>query len=412
MARLLQEPKEEHLNYLRELIINTFSKPIVNTNDCKLLEEAIQLSINQRLSIDTIARLFGIKKSVSSPSVFTLNTCSIYVGYASWKDLVASYLEQSELHQKALLLEIMEHPISFDELVIRLNGFSKSIALYETFLQIILYKAQQKDEAFFERLFEIKLLFEYQENYKYAIYNTAHLLSILCTKHDWLSKIAIQYYANLSYPVNYFVEWVVVPERDYYIPLLNRYFYYKANDKAALLFYHLILCTSYAEQKEWNQFEGHYSNIVYLSENANDLNNIVKMRWFGVQLYYNKRHKEKDFQEILLEKITNSKFVNNKDSGHRVSSIFMICNYLHVIEEYQTIIKLFEEKTNKSSDILGYWAELNYNQLKVYYAYALIKKDRKEEAIEVFKQIKPDRFDLNFKNRMIVIYKSLESLLN
>ena len=48
MARLLQEPKEEHLDYLRELIINTFSKPIVNTNDCNLLEGAIQLAINQR----------------------------------------------------------------------------------------------------------------------------------------------------------------------------------------------------------------------------------------------------------------------------------------------------------------------------------------------------------------------------
>jgi chemotaxis protein CheY-P-specific phosphatase CheC len=227
MARLLQEPKEEHLEYLRELIINTFSKPIVNSNDCKLLEDAIQEEINQRLSVDTLARLFGIKKSASSPSIFTLDTCSNYVGYASWKDLVTSYLDQSQLYQKALLFEIMEQPISFDELVTRLNVYSKSIALFETFRQIMLFKAQQKDEAFFERLFEIELLFEFQENYKYAIYNTVHLLSILCHKHEWLSKIAIQHYANVSYTLNYFVEWVVVPERAYYLPLLDRYCYYK-----------------------------------------------------------------------------------------------------------------------------------------------------------------------------------------
>jgi hypothetical protein len=89
----------------------------------------------------------------------------------------------------------------------------------------------------------------------------------------------------------------------------------------------------------------------------------------------------------------------------------MICNYLFIVEKYQTIITLFEEKTNKSSDILGYWAELNYNQLKVYYAFSLIKKHRKEEAIEVYKQIKPDRFDLNFKQRMTTVYKSLETNL-
>ena len=411
MARLIQEPKEEHLEYLRELILIKFSKPIVNSKDCKLLEEEILVTINQRLSIDTLARLFGIKKSASSPSIFTLDTCSVYVGYASWKYLVTNYLEQSELYQKAFLFEIMEQPISFDELVIRLNGFSKSIALYEIFRQIILYKVQQKDEEFFERLFEIKLLFEYQETHKYAIYNTVHLLSILCTKHDWLSKIAIAHYANLSYPINYFVEWVVVPERAYYLPVLERYFFYKAKDKAALLFYHLILCTHYGEQKEWHQFEAHYNNIAYLIIDTYTLNNVLKMRWFGVQLYYNRHHNKFDLQEVLVKKITTSNFINHNDSGHRVSSIFMICNYLHVIEAYQEILTLFEEKTNESSDILGYWAELNFNQLKVYYAYALYKMDRKLQAKVVFNEIKENRFDLNFKERISKVYNELKEFL-
>lgn len=411
MARLLQEPKEEHLEYLRELILIKFSKPIVNSKDCKILEEEILVTINQRLSVDTLARLFGIKKSASSPSIFTLETCSIYIGYASWKELVTSYLEQSELYQKAFLFEIMEQPISFDELVIRLNGYSKSIALYETFRQIILYKAQQKDEEFFERLFEIKLLFEYQETHKYAIYNTVHLLSLLCNQHDWLSKIAISNYANVSYPVNYFVEWVVVPERAYYFPLLHRYFYYKSNDKEALLFYHLILCSHYGELNQWNLFEAHYNNIINLVVDSYSLNNILKMRWFGVQLYYNRFHKEIELQESLLKKITNSNFINHNDSGHRVSSIFMISNYLHIVEKHHTIITLFEEKVNESSHILGYWAELNYNQLKVYYAYSLYKMDRKLEAKIIFDEIKKNRFDLNFKHRINIVYKYLQTNL-
>ena len=138
---------------------------------------------------------------------------------------------------------------------------------------------------------------------------------------------------------------------------------------------------------------------------------MLEMRWLGVQLYYDKQFENDLHREKIVAKILKHSCTNAKDSGDRVSSIFMVCNYLYVIGAYETMISLFEQNTVKYSSILGYWAELNYNQLKVYYAFSLIKKHRKEEAIEVFKQIKPDRFDLNFKQRMIAVYKSLEIIL-
>ena len=106
MPKLVQELKTEYLEYLRELIINKFTKPIVNINDCKILEETIQKVIKQRLSSDTIARLFGIKKSNSSPSIFTLNTFSVYVAFTCWEDLIKNYLSQIKLYQKGLLFEL------------------------------------------------------------------------------------------------------------------------------------------------------------------------------------------------------------------------------------------------------------------------------------------------------------------
>ena len=403
MARLLQEPKEEHLDYLRELIINTFSKPIVNTNDCNLLEGAIQLAINQRLSIDTLSRLFAIKKSNSSPSIFTLNTCSIYVGYASWEGLIKSYSEQDILYQKAILFEVIQNNISLDNLFNKLNASSKSALLYEIVNQIILCKAQQKDETFFKRLFELQVVFEYQESYKYAIYHTIHLLGCLCEQHVWLSEIAINCYYNLPFAANYFVEWLVVPEQRYYLPLLENC--YQSN-KSIANFYHLIHCTHFAETNQWDEFLKHYNNIVVAPKN-----NMLEMRWLGVQLYYDKQFENDLHREKIVAKILKHSCTNAKDSGDRVSSIFMVCNYLYVIGAYEAIITLFEQNTVKHSSILGYWAELNYNQLKVYYAFSLIKKHRKEEAIAIFKQIKPDRFDLNFKQRMIAVCKSLEIIL-
>jgi hypothetical protein len=397
MARLLQEPKEEHLTYLRERITHTFSKPIVSSNDCQLLEDAIQLAINQRLSKDTIARLFNIKKCKSSSSVFTLDACSIYVGYSSWEGLTKSYLEQNILYQKTLLFAVIQNQISLDELFSKLNACSKTALLYETVNQIILCKVQQKDEAFFKRLFELQVVFEYEVCYKYAIYHTIHLLGSLCEQHDWLSEIAIGYYHNLPYAANYFVEWLVVPEQKYYLPLLENC--YKNNPSNAC-FYHLIHCTHFAETNQWDLFLKHYTKLGITPKH-----NMLEMRWLGVQLYYDMQFENSLQQKKLVAKISKHSCTNTKDSGDRVSSIFMICNYLFVIEAYETIIMLFEKNAVKYSSILGYWAELNFNQLKVYYAFSLIKKDRKEEAIVVFKQIKPDRFDLNFKPRMMAVYK-------
>lgn len=398
MSRLLQEPKEEHLNYLRELITNTFAKPIATTADCKLLEDAIQEAIHQRLSLDTISRLFGIKKSSSSPSIFTLNTFAVYVGYGSWEGLTKSYAEQNILYQKAILFAVIHNTISLDELFIALKSGSKSVLLYETLNQIILCKTQQKDEAFFKRLFELEVVFEFSESYKYSIYHTIHLLGSLCEQHDWLSEIAIGHYHNLPYALNYFVKWLVVPHQQYYLPLLEHYY---KNNKSSADFYHLVHCTHFAETHQWELFNEHYNKIDTPS------NNLLEMRWLGVQLYYNKQFENGLHQEKLAATILKHKATNAEDSGDRVSSIFMICNYLYVIEAYETILTLVEINAAKYSSILGYWAELNYNQLKVYYAFSLVKKDRKEEAVAVYKQIKPDRFDLNFKQRMNVVYNVL-----
>jgi hypothetical protein len=282
--------------------------------------------------------------------------------------------------------------------LLRSTLVQKSVVLYETLNQIILCKTQQKDEVFFKRLFDLEDVFEFSESYKYAIYHTIHLLGSLCEKHDWLSSIAIGHYHNVPYAANYFVEWLVVPEQQYYLPLLEHC--YQSNTTNAD-FYHLIHCTHFAETHQWELFLEQYNKI------DTPTNNLLEMRWLGVQLYYDKQFENGLHQEKLVAKILKHKATNAKDSGDRVSGIFMICNYLYVIEAYETIITLVEVNAAKYSSILGYWAELNYNQLKVYYAFSLVKKDRKEEAVAVFKQIKPERFDLNFKQRMNGVYKVL-----
>jgi len=246
MPKLVQELKTEHLEYLRELIINKFTKPIVNINDCKLLEETIQKVIKQRLSSDTIARLFGIKKSNSSPSLFTLNTFSVYVGFSCWEDLVKNYLSQIKLYQKGLLFELITTNLNFEELIVSINSLPKNHETYDLFSQILLVKAKQKDEYFFDNIFEFETIFGYQETFKYAIYNIIHLLDSLCLTDKWIEEIAIKKYYNLQYVEDYFIEWLVVPENLYYLKILENY--YLTNKKIQRKFYFIILFTVVFQQ--------------------------------------------------------------------------------------------------------------------------------------------------------------------
>jgi hypothetical protein len=411
MARLIQQPKEEHLNYLRNLIVNTFSRSVCNVSDCKLLEEAIFKAISQRVSVDTLRRLFNILKSNSSPSTFTLDLCSNYVGYNSWESLVQSYSEQNILHQKVLVFDVIENDISFDDFLNRLGAFSRTKELYETFNQIILAKSQKEDTVFFERIFELRIVFEFNEIFKYNIYHSIHLLACLCMKNEWLKNIAINNYFNLPYENDYFVEWLVVPENNYYAELLENYYQSKKSDKQVVLFYSLIKCTQFFETENWDLFLAHYKIIEGFDVKKNPIINILKMRYLGVQLYWDKHFNESRFLKNLKDNIVKHSYINAKDAGDRVSSIFIICQYLSNVNAYETIILLYEQNANRHSKILGYWAELNFNQLKVYYAFALLKLEQNEKSKIIFEQIDVHKFDLNFKYKIVPIYKEMEKIL-
>ena len=410
MARIPQQPKEEHINYLKSLIYIGFSKSIDTTYDCSLLSEMIGIITNEKLSVDTIRRFFGVIKSVSLPSTYTLDVLSKYVGYKNWSDLLIGYQEQSQLHQKNILFELIDTGISFEELAFRFESFSKTSEVYDLFNQIILIKAQQKDVTFFENIFKFQLIFEFRESFKYSIYHTIHLLGSLCITNEWLQKIALKNYYNLPYSEDYFVEWLVVPEHSYYLEVLENYHQVNKDNLDKTLFYHFIHCTTAAGNGTWQIFTTNYNELMTLNVTVNSLHNILQMRWFGVQLLYDNHYNKSIEIENISFAIFESTAINAKDAGDRVSSIFIISQYLLAVEKYNLIIDLFEKQATKYSNILGYLAALNYNQLKVYYAFALLNTNQKEKAAIIFKEINPSRFDLNFKKEVLQVYDSLKEL--
>ncbi|WP_264520662.1 hypothetical protein [Flavobacterium sp. N1994] len=402
----------EYLQHLRAEINKKFVSNIASATDCETLAAAIFLKTQHRLSNDTIRRLFAIKKSTSHPSLFTLDVCAQYLEYQNWEDFVQFFLEQSALHQKNLLFDIIAEQVAFEELLSRINSYIQSTDLYANFNKIILYKAQIRDEGFFKRLFEFTPIFEYKEEHKYDIYYTIHLLGSLCDRYDWLGSIAIQYYHTIPYDNNYFVEWLVVPEKKYYLPLLENYFENNRNIKSIAIFYHIIWSTHFIKEQNWEGLDAHFKKSLPLLIGSFTPNSILKMRLLGVQMFHDFHFNNGSQKNTIWKKIFNNPLLDARDSGDRITSIFIISLYLIQLKEYEMIIALFEQKAIKSTTLLGHWGSLNFNQLKVLYALALLQTDKTEAARRVYNQIKANQFDMNFKTQMLEAYKILAAELN
>ena len=190
--------------------------------------------------------------------------------------------------------------------------------------------------------------------------------------------------------------------------------YYNANKdiKAAAVFYHLMQSTRFAEEKKWDSFESHFKQLIPLIVSSYILNSILKMRWFGIQLYHDLHFTNGSLKNNIYKRLFNSPQINEKDSGDRITCVFIISHYLFQIEEYEMIIELFEQKAAKYNTLLSHWGGLNFNQLKVFYVLALLRMDRKEAALQVYHQIKVNHFDLNFKSQMLTLYEQASHELN
>ncbi|MRT93070.1 hypothetical protein [Ancylomarina sp. 16SWW S1-10-2] len=83
------------LEYLKKEILNKFGQELSYNKDCEVLSEIICESTGGRISATTIRRLYGLLKSPSTPSKFTLNLLAQYVGFKSWTDFEYNYVIES-----------------------------------------------------------------------------------------------------------------------------------------------------------------------------------------------------------------------------------------------------------------------------------------------------------------------------
>ncbi len=93
---------------IKALIEDKVGRKIRYPKDCDGLAKEISFSVGTRISASTVKRLFGFNSNGGSPSMYTLDIVSQYLGFIDWDDL-----------QLNLELEDDSHFLSSDLLSIR-----------------------------------------------------------------------------------------------------------------------------------------------------------------------------------------------------------------------------------------------------------------------------------------------------
>lgn len=91
----MHKVKSTHL-HLREKIVENFGRQILSLRDCEELSEKLVQNFNAQISPQTLRRFFGLVKSESSFSIYTLNLLANFCGYQDYEAFRISF-EYSEL---------------------------------------------------------------------------------------------------------------------------------------------------------------------------------------------------------------------------------------------------------------------------------------------------------------------------
>ena len=409
MARIKNKPKEEHLELLRKELSKKQTHNILTSSDCQLLSD----NMNNIVSSDTIRRLFNVIKNNNTISLKSLNHCAVYCGFSDWGSFI-DYCNQFRVNEnKIMLLKCLQGKLDNQTIIEKIDAFPVTKEVYDLFIQVILMKVIQKDKEFFINIFDFEPLFVDIEKNRYEIYYIIHLLSTLCQSHKWLQEIAIEHYFNLDsdsrfdFESDFFIEWLVTPQFEFYRTLLHNYHNIKKNNLKANAFYHLVIADYYADIEDWIKFNLHYVEIKKID--FKDIgHNILSMRLKGIELIYAFKFNPNEFDNLCFEidKI-NFWYIYN-DLGNRITSLLFICISLHKCEQYQIITNIIKKSFGKYGLITTQWGEQNWNHLKIIYADCLLKSNEKDKAKEIFNTISNSLFDLNFSPFTDKIYEEIK----
>ncbi len=108
MINIRKNYTTKHLQKLRVEVEVIFGRKIINTKDCEQLQQEIKnYSLKGSLGLNTIRRYFGIIKTETGLSKYTLDVFSSYCGYDDYNHFFSTP-SKSKLHQQPINLNLIK----------------------------------------------------------------------------------------------------------------------------------------------------------------------------------------------------------------------------------------------------------------------------------------------------------------
>jgi hypothetical protein len=403
MSRIKHQIQQEEHAKLKSLVQFTFGRNILNTNDCQLLAKNIFNKVKINISADTCRRFFGIIDSKNKQSIYTLDAFAKYIGFDGYYDFINSNTLNEKQYFLSIIIACCSKRIKPFEAQEILKKSYPSFDYYSSLQQLIYIAEAKKDRIFFKKFFIEQKCFNSLDDFKYEIYHTIQLLGKTVENNKWIQKIAIDHYYGLNEPFDYFVEWYVPIEQNYYSLLLENYKLTHIKSAEKLVFYNCIKALHHFKKNNTDLFLKNYKAILILEKKC-EPNNILKARIMGVKALFHYIKTKQPNYNFLFSISFDSLF---PDIADRVTSLFFLFNYLFEIKAFDVMINLVERWLNQEVIHFSVWTRINWNQLCVYMAIAYLSENKVEKASNYFRQIKPELFEAYSYNSFHKLYLSI-----
>lgn len=109
----------EYAHYLKEEVERKIGRRILSSADCHQLCEEISKWTQAKIGFNTVRRFFSLMKAEHHPSLYTLNTFSVYCGFSSYDDFVKNRSRKpaTELSEGSGLLNYLVMLFKYMEVV-------------------------------------------------------------------------------------------------------------------------------------------------------------------------------------------------------------------------------------------------------------------------------------------------------
>ena len=281
---------------LSKEVENVFYRKIATSTNCDHLSREIQIKTSHYISSQTLRRLYGLVKTNTSPSLFTLDALSQYCGYENWDQFCS---EKRDIDSPSAQAE----------------SFSKWVL---DFYKAPLPKLWPSDDYFIackniaERIVTDNSLFRKLPS-KLATLPSGQILFFEC--FPYIDGLGNGYQKHLK------------------IYLQN-----KSNDWQSQIFANCLLFFGSVLTKKESQIKKYYSIINSITCPLPDqLHDIPTARYLGAQILYNKLMGNND--EVLRW----LQLVWHQYTPYYKKDEYAFCNYFFVLSEYLFLAGLYIE---------------------------------------------------------------------